>query len=42
LTDDEFAGGVERLRTASESAAKTGDDVWLTADLRFYATIGWV
>jgi len=42
LTDEEFAGGLERLRTASEAAAKTGDDVWLTADLRFYATIGWV
>lgn len=42
LTDEEFARGVERLRAASEAAAKTGDDIWLTADLRFYATIGWV
>jgi SAM-dependent methyltransferase len=42
LTDDEFAGGIGRLRSASEAAAQTGGDVWLTADLRFYATIGWV
>jgi len=35
LTDDEFARGVERLRLA-------GDNVWLTSDLRFYATIGWL
>jgi ubiquinone/menaquinone biosynthesis C-methylase UbiE len=42
LTDEEFARGVEALRTAQEAAAKTGDDVRLTADLRFYATIGWV
>jgi SAM-dependent methyltransferase len=41
LTDEEFARGVERLRRASEAAAQTGDDVWLMADLRFYATIGW-
>jgi SAM-dependent methyltransferase len=42
LTDEEFGRGVERLRAASEAAAKTGDDVWLTADLRLYATVGWV
>lgn len=35
LTDEEFARGVDRLREA-------GDDVWLTADLRFYATVGWL
>jgi SAM-dependent methyltransferase len=42
LNDEEFARGSEGLRTASEAAAKTGDDVWLTTDLRFYAAIGWV
>jgi SAM-dependent methyltransferase len=42
LTDEEFARGAERLRSASEAAARTGDDVWLTADLRLYATVGWV
>jgi SAM-dependent methyltransferase len=42
LTDEEFAGGVERLRAASAAAAKTGDDVWLLTDLRLYATTGWV
>jgi SAM-dependent methyltransferase len=35
LTDDAFARGVERLRDK-------GEDVWLTADLRWYATVGWL
>jgi ubiquinone/menaquinone biosynthesis C-methylase UbiE len=35
LTDEAFARGVDRLRRA-------GDDVWLTVDLRFYATVGWL
>jgi ubiquinone/menaquinone biosynthesis C-methylase UbiE len=34
LSDEQFANGVARLRDA-------GDDVVLTVDLRFYATIGW-
>jgi ubiquinone/menaquinone biosynthesis C-methylase UbiE len=35
IDDEAFNGGVERLRDA-------GGDTWLVADLRLYATIGWV
>jgi SAM-dependent methyltransferase len=35
IDDEAYERGLERLRTA-------GDDVPLVADLRFYATVGWV
>jgi len=35
LTDEEFARGVSRMRDA-------GDDLRLTSDLHFYATVGWL
>ena len=40
LTDDEYQRGVERIRSAVESAEALGDSLSLTADLRLYATFG--
>ena len=39
LTDDEFARGLQRV---ADAAAAAGGDIPLVADLRFYATTGWV
>jgi hypothetical protein len=39
LRDDEFSRGVERM---SEAARASGGNLPLVADLRFYATTGWV
>ena len=40
LTDEEYQRGVERIRSAVESAEALGDSLSLTADLRLYATFG--
>ena len=42
LPDDEYQRGVERIRRALESAEALGESLWLTADLRLYATCGTV
>jgi ubiquinone/menaquinone biosynthesis C-methylase UbiE len=39
LSDGEFSKGAERLRQANETA---GGDLQLVADVRLYATIGWL
>jgi ubiquinone/menaquinone biosynthesis C-methylase UbiE len=39
LSDDEFSRGVERVRQANDAA---GGELQLVADVRLYATIGWV
>jgi ubiquinone/menaquinone biosynthesis C-methylase UbiE len=39
LTDDEFQRGAERLRQANDAA---GGELQLVADIRLYATVGWV
>jgi ubiquinone/menaquinone biosynthesis C-methylase UbiE len=39
LSSEEFARGAERLRQANDAA---GGELQLVADLRLYATIGWV
>jgi hypothetical protein len=39
LSDEEFSRGVERVRQANDAA---GDGLQLVADVRLYATIGWV
>lgn len=40
LTDQEYQRGVERIRTALESAEAWGESLHLSADLRLYATFG--
>ena len=40
LTDEEYQRGVERIRSAVESAEARGESLRLTADLRLYATFG--
>jgi SAM-dependent methyltransferase len=40
LTDEEYRRGVDRIREAVESAEVRGESVYLTADLRLYATVG--
>jgi SAM-dependent methyltransferase len=39
LSEEEFSRGVDRLRQANDAA---GGELQLVADLRLYATIGWV
>jgi ubiquinone/menaquinone biosynthesis C-methylase UbiE len=39
LSDQEFSRGVERLRQANDAA---GGELQLVADVRLYATVGWV
>jgi len=39
LSDEEFKSGVERVRQANDAA---GGELQLVADVRLYATIGWV
>ena len=40
LTDEEYRQGVARIREAIESAEARGESLYLTADLRLYATAG--
>lgn len=40
LTDEEYQRGIERIRTALESAETWGLPLYLNADLRLYATCG--
>ena len=40
LSDEEYQRGVARIRRAVESAEALGESLWLTADLRLYATFG--
>jgi ubiquinone/menaquinone biosynthesis C-methylase UbiE len=40
LTDAEYEGGLERIRRAVESAETLGESLFLSADLRLYATFG--
>jgi SAM-dependent methyltransferase len=40
LTDEQYDGGINRIRTHMESAESRGDVFYLTADLRLYATYG--
>jgi ubiquinone/menaquinone biosynthesis C-methylase UbiE len=40
LTDEEYRQGVDRVREAAESAEVRGESLYLTADLRLYATFG--
>jgi ubiquinone/menaquinone biosynthesis C-methylase UbiE len=40
LSDEQYQRGVERIRRALESAESLGESLYLTADLRLYATIG--
>jgi SAM-dependent methyltransferase len=40
LTDDDYQRGVERIRSALESAEARGESLGLNADLRLYATFG--
>jgi ubiquinone/menaquinone biosynthesis C-methylase UbiE len=42
LSDEEFAQGYERLRTAEAEGAAAGGELDLVADFRLFATIGWV
>jgi hypothetical protein len=39
LTVEEFQRGADRLRQANDAA---GGELQLVADLRLYATVGWV
>ena len=40
LTDEEHRRGVDRIRRAVESADARGESLYLSADLRMYATFG--
>jgi hypothetical protein len=40
LTDEEYRQGVARIREAIESAEARGESLYLSADLRLYATVG--
>lgn len=40
LTDKECRQGVDRVREAVESAEAQGESLYLSADLRLYATFG--
>jgi ubiquinone/menaquinone biosynthesis C-methylase UbiE len=40
LTDEEYRHGIDRIREAVESAERRGESLWLSADLRLYATSG--
>lgn len=40
LTDEEYRQGVDRVRQAIQSAEARGETLYLTADLRLYATFG--
>jgi ubiquinone/menaquinone biosynthesis C-methylase UbiE len=40
LSDEEYHRGIERIRAAMEAAEARGEDLYLYADLRLYATYG--
>ncbi len=40
LTDEEYRRGIDRIRAEIESADARGESLYLTADLRLYATFG--
>ena len=40
LTDEQYRQGLDRIRSAIESAEARGETLYLTADLRLYATLG--
>ena len=40
LTDEEYRQGIDRVREAMESAEIRGESLYLSADLRLYATFG--
>jgi SAM-dependent methyltransferase len=40
LTEDQYQQGIDRIRRGIESAEASGRTLYLTADLRLYATIG--
>ena len=40
LTDEQYGLGIDRIRKEIESAEAVGDTLYLTADLRLYATFG--
>ena len=42
LSDEEYQQGLDRLRQGIEEAYDRGEELMLVADLRLYATIGWV
>lgn len=42
LTDDEYQRGINRVRSALESAEARAESLYLYADLRLYATFGWI
>jgi ubiquinone/menaquinone biosynthesis C-methylase UbiE len=42
LPDEDYQRGIARIRRAAELADDLGEPLWLIADLRLYATFGWV
>jgi ubiquinone/menaquinone biosynthesis C-methylase UbiE len=42
LTDHEYEDGMARLRSDIEDSRAAGETLMLSADLRLYATVGWV
>jgi ubiquinone/menaquinone biosynthesis C-methylase UbiE len=40
LSDEEYQRGIERIRRALAAAEALDESLWLTADLRLYATVG--
>lgn len=42
LTEEEYGLGMARLRAAMAEKEAAGEELVLTADLRFYATVGWM
>jgi ubiquinone/menaquinone biosynthesis C-methylase UbiE len=40
LTDEQYEQGIDRIRTDMAAADARGDSLYLTADLRLYATLG--
>jgi cyclopropane fatty-acyl-phospholipid synthase-like methyltransferase len=42
LSDEQYQRGMNRIHRAIESAEASGETLYLSADLRLYATYGWV
>lgn len=42
LSDEEFKGGMDRIRRIEDTEQKKGKELLLTGDLRLYATTAWV
>jgi len=42
LTDEQYRQGIDRIRRAIDAAEARGDALYLSADLRLYATFGTV